>query len=84
MSNIGRRALEAASREIAALIVPALERMFGTRVGFALLVFDFGAKGHMAYLSNSQREDMISLVKEWLALLEGGLSTDPAGPRAEG
>lgn len=82
--KLGRKALEAACRELAGMLEPRLKGMFGQRVGFALLVFDFGSKGNMAYLSNAERDGMISLVKEWLALLEGGLTTDPTGPRAEG
>lgn len=82
--KIGRKALESACRELALrTIKPAIARMFGASVGFALVIFDFGEKGDMAYLSDCQREDMVKLVREWLALLEAGLTTEPPGPRAE-
>ena len=36
------------------------------RMGFALLVFDFGEGGFMNYISNSNREDMIKALEEFL------------------
>lgn len=38
--------------------------------GFNLLAFEFGEKGRMNYISNSEREDMIKTLKEFLANLE--------------
>jgi hypothetical protein len=81
--SVGRKALEAGTRELHAAVKEKLAELFGPKVGFAILLFNFGA-GSMAYLSNAERDSMISLVKEWLALLEGGLTTDPPGPRAVG
>lgn len=39
--------------------------------GFALLVFDFGNHGRMNYISNADREDMITAMKEFIAVHEG-------------
>lgn len=39
--------------------------------GFALLVFDWGDKGRMNWISNAKREDMIAALKEAAATLEG-------------
>jgi hypothetical protein len=41
-------------------------------VGFALLMFDFGEGGNLAYLSNAQRSDMIKTLREFIEKLEGG------------
>ena len=41
------------------------------KVGFALLVFDFGNEGLANYISNADRIDMITLLKEQLARFEG-------------
>lgn len=35
--------------------------------GFNLLIFSFGEGGSMFYLSNSQREDMIRAMQEFIA-----------------
>lgn len=46
--------------------------------GFALLVFDFGDKGRMNYISNGTREDMIAAMKEFIARSEGSYHLGPA------
>ena len=56
-------AVEAQAAELAGVIQSALPK----GLGFALFVFNFGDGGHLAYMSNAQREDMIKAVKEWLA-----------------
>jgi hypothetical protein len=68
-----RKKLEERSRAVARRITEALP----TGAGFALFVFDFGAKGNLAYVSNAKRDDMIAAVKEWLAKQEAGVFTDP-------
>lgn len=54
----------AAGRELAAAC-PA-------GVGFALLMFDFGEGGNIAYFSNGRREDMIRALEELLAKWKAG------------
>lgn len=39
-------------------------RHAGRHLGFTFLMFDFGEKGSMAYLSNANREDMIRMLTE--------------------
>jgi hypothetical protein len=39
-------------------------------VGFALLLFDFGGKGDIAYVSNANSEDMIEALDELLGNLK--------------
>lgn len=76
--------------ETALELMSYLEHKFGPRrVGMTLFVFDMEEAdrsdgGYLGYISNAKRESMIAAVKEWLALQEAGLTTDPAGPRAEG
>lgn len=83
--SIGRKALDQTARDFAPALHRALDELFGaSKVGFALVLFDFGERGHMSYISNGHREGMVSLLKEWLAKLEAGLTTDPPGPTAEG
>lgn len=83
---IERRKLEAAAQQVASALDEALPKMLGVteRVGFMLLVFEFGPRGNLAYISNAQREAMITAVREWLARQEAGLTTDPPGPRTQG
>lgn len=42
-------------------------------IGFALFVFEFGKTegGRVNYVSNAERSEMITAVKEWLARAEG-------------
>lgn len=51
------------------------------KMGFALFWFEFGATegGRVNYVSNAERADMITAVKEWLARAEGRLQEPPAG-----
>lgn len=35
--------------------------------GFALFVFDFGDAGHTSYISTGQREDVVKLLREFIA-----------------
>lgn len=39
-------------------------RHVGRHLGYAFLMFDFGAKGSLAYVSNANRDDMIRLLTE--------------------
>lgn len=41
-------------------------------MGFAVFLFDFGEGGAMFYMSNAQREDIVSSMKEWIAKQERG------------
>lgn len=34
--------------------------------GFNLMIFDFGKKGSMFYISNAQRQDVISQMREFI------------------
>lgn len=36
-------------------------------IGFTLLMFNFGEGGHLAYLSNAQRADMLDTMREFLS-----------------
>lgn len=35
--------------------------------GFTLLLFEFGPDGSLFYISSAEREDVIRMVKEWVA-----------------
>lgn len=41
-------------------------------LGFAFLIYDFGADGHLAYTSNGNREDMKKMLRECLEAFERG------------
>jgi hypothetical protein len=61
-----RPELEAKAREIGHRIGGALP----AGVGFALLVFDFGAGGNLAWISNGERPDMVNALKEFIVNVE--------------
>lgn len=81
--SVPRKDLEHSARGIAGGMDRALAEKHGERVGFVLMLFDFGDRGTLTYISNAQRADMISAVKEWLARQEAGLASDPLGPKVE-
>jgi hypothetical protein len=39
--------------------------------GWALLMFDFGERGSVAYASNAKRPDMVRMLRELASQLEG-------------
>lgn len=49
------------------------------RVGFVLLVAEFGKieGGRVNYISNGERDDMIAMLREYLARAEGRYSDGP-------
>ena len=46
------------------------------KIAFVLLMAEFGAieGGRVNYISNGERSDMIAMLKEWLARLEGRMA----------
>ena len=66
-----RAVLEGLAREIGHTIAIAIDDMpksVDTKrgIGFALLLFDFGGKGNLAWISNAQRPDMIKALGEFI------------------
>lgn len=58
-----------------------LERMFPPKTGLVIFAFDFGKTGHMSYVSNAKREDMIVALEEEIERLKMG--TDDTAGRGE-
>lgn len=54
-------------REAANTFASVIDSMLPAGKGFALLIFDFGENGHMNWISNAEREDMIKAMKEFVA-----------------
>jgi hypothetical protein len=65
--------LEEVCRDIGKTIGTAIDNNFGPfKVGFALMVFDFGEGGHMTYVSNGQRQEMVRALQELLDHIKKG------------
>ena len=64
-----RSILEKAAKAITLM----LEDMGLKKVGFAVLVFDFGSGGNLGWVSNAERSTMIEAMKEFVEK-NGGLS----------
>lgn len=60
-----RQELERQCREIA----EAIQHLMPPGAGFALLLFDMGEEGNMAYVSDARREDMLKALRELLQVL---------------
>lgn len=65
-----RKNLENQARGLGTAIAEALP----SNIGFTLVLFDRSAKGHMAYLSNGQREDIVKMLEELVAKLKTEIS----------
>lgn len=72
MARLNRTQLQNLSAQIMRMAEPHAMQATGQRVGITVLVFEFGERGNLAYISNAQRADMIAVVKEWLAHAERG------------
>jgi hypothetical protein len=44
-----------------------IKKQLPKELGFTLMLFDYGEKGNMFYISSAQREDMIKAMKEFIA-----------------
>ena len=60
-----------------------LEWLKSQGFGVALFAFTF-EPGAIAYISTSEREDMIRTLTEFIAYQEAGLTTEPRGERGQG
>jgi diaminopimelate decarboxylase len=73
------RDLEKVAREIGRLIRHGIDNSLGKgNVGFALLLFDFGGGGHLTYVSNANREDMLRAIAEFQETVGQKLDMPPA------
>jgi hypothetical protein len=60
--------IEEHTREVAELLRAAMP----PGVGFALILFHFGAGGFLSYAGNAVRDDFARALRELLAQIEGG------------
>lgn len=60
-----------ATLAVATSLTKLLPEMLGVkRIGFAIYIFEYEAGGNLSYASNAAREDVITMMKEWLARVE--------------
>lgn len=72
--------IEQAHREAMEAIMKALAELF-PGMGIALMIFDFGDKGQLNYISNAERADVIAALKEFIARQEGRMPDAPKTPQ---
>jgi len=75
-----RLQMEEVGREIAVRIDNATGG--AKRVGYVLLMTEFGEGGWTSYISNCQRADMNKLLREFLKHSEEGGQNEIVGPRS--
>jgi hypothetical protein len=56
--------MEKSARGVGETIGRVLQEQYGGKVGFCLMLFDFGEDGWSTYVSNAQPEDMIAALRE--------------------
>lgn len=67
--------LEVRALEIAGLLKASCDRVkkqTNRDVGFVLLLYDHGPGGFLSYMSNSERGDVVKLMKEFIDKAESG------------
>ncbi|HSN21675.1 MAG TPA: hypothetical protein VLS49_13415 [Usitatibacter sp.] len=67
-----RGTLEILAEESARRIADELKRSLPPGTGFAVLVFDIGMRGNLAYVSNAERASMLEAMREFIAKAERG------------
>lgn len=77
-NRLGDAPIEDAYRDKMNHLAHALDDFFNDglkgedrKVGFMLLVFNFGDTGRANYISNAERADVVTLLKEQIARFEG-------------
>jgi hypothetical protein len=65
-----REQMERSAAEIAEIVKTKLELDFSGKVGFCLLLFDFGEHGNLAYMANARRSDVLNLLAEFEGVLK--------------
>jgi hypothetical protein len=72
------RPIQAQHSKVMNDVADLLDRVFAG-YGFTLMVFDLNAitGGHMNYISNAKREDMVVAMKEFIATEEGNVREPP-------
>jgi hypothetical protein len=73
-------ALEAEAQRIGQLVGKTLP----PGVGFALVIFDFGQRGHITYVSNAEQASMMNALKELQVNIALGQVQAPGGPDVPG
>lgn len=77
-NTIGDGPIEPEFVEKMGALARALDELFNgdlrgkdRHTGFCLMVFKFGSEGRANYISNAERADVVTLLKEQLARFEG-------------
>jgi hypothetical protein len=79
MSNtLGDAPIEPQYHEMMNNLARAIDEMFNgelrgkdRKTGFVMIVFEFGDTGRANYISNAERADVVTLLKEQIARFEG-------------
>jgi hypothetical protein len=67
---VTREELENLIRGFASALEQSLHELTGQKIGYCLMLFDFGDSGSLAYGSNADREDMIKTLAEFRQKLQ--------------
>lgn len=64
-------------------LTTALQDILGPKIGFVLLTSEFGQieGGRVNYISNGTRDDMLAMMREYLARVEGRYK-EPTGSQS--
>jgi len=65
-----REIMYSGTEKACAGIAQAVNEALPETMGYMLMVFDFGEKGEIAYMSNAAREDMIEMLRHQADYLE--------------
>jgi hypothetical protein len=79
--SVDRLVLEAFTAAMAKIVGKDIQAALkaegmAAKIGFALVMFDFGAEGNIAYASNADREDFLRALDELRGKLAATLASD--------
>lgn len=66
---------ELETKEMMVDVANILQKVF-PKMGFILMIFEFGASNRMNYLSNAERKDVVDALKEFIAKTERSWAKD--------
>ena len=75
-----RKLVEAVTRKLIGRLGPDIEFLEQNGIGVTIFAFTF-EPGAIAYISTSDRQDMLRSIKEFVAMQEAGISSEPRGER---
>jgi hypothetical protein len=77
-----RHLVEAVTRKLLSKLLDDMKFLEASGIGVTIFAFTF-EPGAIAYISTAEREGMLRSIKEFVAMQEAGISSEPRGERGQ-